>query len=149
VEILLHALDGPARVAPLDKPDGIPRADGSRAEYAKVPAGPARAPRLWRKVLELEPVVQLEAGLPREADLEEDGGGVYGVVPDGDDVADAEVPFVDVAGDEVLAKGAWLELDGRGGVLGLPGGVVGGAVCGGVMSLYTDQFMSVSRWRGR
>lgn len=64
--------------------------------------------------------------------MEEDGSGGLGGVrgSDGDDVADAEVALVEVGRDEILAERAGLEGGGGGGELGLPGGVVGGAVCG-------------------
>jgi hypothetical protein len=118
--------------------EGVARLDGARAQHAEVPARAAGLPGQRGEVLEGEAVVELEAGLAGEGDLEEDGwfflvgvwggGGGGGRASDGDGVADAAVALVEVGGDEVLAEAAGLEGCCGGGVLGGPGWVVGGAV---------------------
>jgi hypothetical protein len=42
------------------------------AKHAVVPTGPREGVGLWRKVLEAEAVVQLEAGLSRQRDLQQE-----------------------------------------------------------------------------
>lgn len=69
MQILLHALDCPARVGPLDQADGVAGADEPRAQDPEVPARAAEAPGLRGEVLELEAVVELEAWLAGEGDL--------------------------------------------------------------------------------
>jgi hypothetical protein len=135
VQILLHALDRPGRVATLDKADSVPGLDCTGPQHAEVPSRAASLPGVGGKVLELEAVVELEARLAREADLEEDAVvfsstvGVRGRRADRDDVAYAEVALVEVGGDEILAEGSWSKGGGRRGEIGAPRRVVGAAVC--------------------
>ena len=76
-------------------------------------------------------MVEFEAGLAGEGDLEEEGGGgVRGWKGDGVDVAYADVGFGHVGEDEVFSEAAGGEERGGGWVEGAPEGVVGCAIWG-------------------
>jgi hypothetical protein len=70
----------------------------------------------------VEPVVELETRLPRQADLQ------HQLVPDGVNVADADVALVHTGYDEVLPESAGPEPIGGTGELSLPGWIVRRAV---------------------
>lgn len=126
MQVLLYALNGPFRVGTLDDADLVAGADPAFTQNAVVPAGTTGAPRVGSKVLEFEAMIELEAGLAWERNLQQ-GTGVW-IRADGDNVADANVALVHVRRNEILAEAARNKAGGGGGKLGGPCGIVGAAV---------------------
>lgn len=116
MQVLLHTLNSPTFIPPLHKLNPITDTHPSLLKNPIIPPSTALLPGLTREILQAKAMIEFEARLSGQTDLQEN-------ITDADDVADADVPLVHVLAHDVLAETAGFEVGGRG-VLGAPGRVV-------------------------
>jgi hypothetical protein len=99
MQIFLYSLDSPFRPGPFLEHDAVTPFDDAFSQTAVIPACAAQFVRIRGEILQLEAMVELEARLPRQANLQH-----RTAVSNCEHIANTHVALVHVLEDEVLAK---------------------------------------------
>ena len=99
MQIFLHSLYGPFRPGAFLEHDAVTPFNDAFSQTAVIPACAAQFVCIGREILQLEAMVELEARLPRQADLQHRTS-----ISDCEDIANTHVALIHVLEDEVLAK---------------------------------------------
>jgi hypothetical protein len=94
MQVFLYSLDSPIRPGTFLEHDTITPFDDAFSQTSIIPACAAQFVRVGGEILQLEAMVELEARLPREADLQHRTS-----VSDGEHIANTHVTLVHVLED--------------------------------------------------